>query len=344
MATARQAVIDFHRFPPIGTDDWRYGYATGKIRCLETTMLSRASLLDLANVESFSAAMDLLNSTEYAVGGAPENFAPIEELLLQRRHELRSLFIDLMQDLELVELLRARHDFANMRLAIRRVVTDRPVGLDYSDFGSVSAEEFEEAFEQENYSRFPMYLQEAVEEAVLAYYENKDIRAIDYAIDRYEAIYRIRTAQELGSVFLLSFYRVRIDLTNLRTLLRLKAAGRDERNLFLPGGFVETERLVHGLDLGYEGLAPLFYATPYYEIVEGGVAYFTAEQSFLRLERLCEEYLFDFLRTTRTITAGPQPIIAYLMLKENEIRMVRMLLTAKYNGMDAKLILDRLGE
>ncbi|MBN1125201.1 MAG: V-type ATPase subunit [Sedimentisphaerales bacterium] len=344
MATVQQAVIDFHRYPPIGTDDWRYGFATGKIRCLETTMLSRATLLDLANAESFSAAMDLLSSTEYSAGGAVESFAQIEELLLQRRHELRTLFIALMQDPELVELLRARHDFANMRLAIRRVVTDRPIGLDYSDFGSVPAEEFEEAFEQENYSRFPMYLQEAIEEAVLAYYENKDIRSVDYAIDRCEAKYRIRTSEELGSVFLLSFYRVRIDLTNIRTLLRLKAAERDERDLFLPGGFVEIERLVHGLDLGYEGLAPLFFATPYYEVVEGGVAYFTTEQSFLRLERLCEEYLFGFLRTTRSITAGPQPIIAYLLLKENEIRMVRMLLSAKNNGMDAKLILDRLGE
>ena len=58
------------------------------------------------------------------------------------------------------------------------------VGLDYSNEGNVPAEEFEEIFEQENYERLPEYLQDAVEAAVLGYYENKDIRRIDYEIDR----------------------------------------------------------------------------------------------------------------------------------------------------------------
>ena len=44
------------------------------------------------------------------------------------------------------------------------------------------------------------------------------------------------------------------------------------------------------------------------------------------------------------ITAGPQPVIAYLLLKENEIRTVRLILTAKKNFLDTKLIMDRIGQ
>jgi V/A-type H+-transporting ATPase subunit C len=51
-----------------------------------------------------------------------------------------------------------------------------------------------------------------------------------------------------------------------------------------------------------------------------------------------------FLRSTQSLAAGPQPVIAYLLMKENEIRTVRMLLTCKKNELDAKLILDRLSE
>ena len=64
----------------------------------------------------------------------------------------------------------------------------------------------------------------------------------------------------------------------------------------------------------------------------------------MRLERLCEEHLLGFLRTTRSLAAGPQPVIAYFLMKENEIRTVRMVLTCKNNGLDVRLILDRLGE
>ncbi len=339
-----QAVIDFYRYPPIGAEDWRYAFATAKVRSLETLMLSRGMFLDMANAESFRGALDLLAGGDYAMLSGAAGFGEIEQMLLAKRAEQRNLFIELMIDDGLVELLRARHDFANMRLAIRRVVTERPIGLDYSDFGSVGAEEFQEIFEQENYGRFPYYLQEAVEAAVLGYYGNKDIRQIDYAIDRYEAQYRIKKAIGLRSEFLLSLFRTRIDLTNIRTMLRLKLAESTDRQNFLPGGFVEIDRLVHGLDIGYEALAPLFYATPYHDVVEGGVSYLAGEQSFLRLEKLCEEHKTGFLRSTQSLAAGPQPVIAYFLMKENEIRSLRMVLTCKNNGLDTKMILDRLGE
>ncbi len=344
MSLRRQELqgIDFYRYPPLGPEDWRYIYATAQVRVLATQMLTRNLCLDIANAESFESAADLLSGTEYAIEGSSDS-AALEAMLLERRSAVRALFADLMIDKQLVVLLRAREDFANMRLAVRRVVTERPLGLDYSDEGSVPAEEFEEIFEQEDYSRFPDYLQDAVEASVLGYYEKKDIRQIDYAIDRVEAAWRVRRAQELGCVFNLSLARIRIDLYNLRTMLRLKAAERDEREHFFPDGFVETGKFVQGLDADYEAIPALFYATPYAEILDEGIGYLRDEGSFLRLEQKCDDYLMGFLKSTHQLTAGPQPVIAYLLLKEAEIRTVRMLLVGKKNGLSSKLMLDRLG-
>ncbi|MHC4072278.1 MAG: V-type ATPase subunit, partial [Planctomycetota bacterium] len=93
---------------------------------------------------------------------------------------------------------------------------------------------------------------------------------------------------------------------------------------------------------GYEALAQLFFVTPYYHLIEAGAAYLTSEKSFLKIEQQCQEHLTGFLKSTIQITAGPQPIIAYLLLKENEIRTVRLILTARKNNLDTKLILDRI--
>jgi len=339
-----QGLIDFYRYPAIGAEDWRYVWATAQVRVLETSMLSRSVLLNMADSPDFASAIELLGGTEYAMTSGPQSLAEVERLLLERRSAVREFFVDLMLDDELVEILKAREDFTNMRLAIRRVVTERPIGTDYSDAGSVSAEQFEEIFEQEEYERFPDYLQYAVEEAVLGYYQNKDICRIDHGIDKVFLAYKLKAAARLDSVFLLSLFRTQIDLTNIRTMLRLKIAERDERNLFIAGGFVEIDRFIHGLDVGYEALATLFYPTPYHDVLEAGVSYLMAEQSFLHLERDCQDHLMGFLKTTRVITAGPQPVIAFLLMKENEIRTVRMVLTCKKNQMDTKFILDRLGE
>jgi V/A-type H+-transporting ATPase subunit C len=247
-----------------------------------------------------------------------------------------------MIDKPIVELFRTRDDFANLRLALRRTLTEKPLGTDYSSDGNVSPEIFEEVFEQENYELLPYYMQRAIEQAVLAYYQDKDIRRIDYAIDQCQAQYNLTAAHRLKSLFLLGLFRIQIDLTNIRTMLRLKFTESEYQNVFIKGGYVKFDRLEHGLGLGYESVGQLFFATPYYQLIEVGTDYMASDKSFLRLERQCEDYLIGFLKTTAQITAGPQPVIAYLLMKENEIRTVRLILTAKKNSLDTKLILDRI--
>jgi V/A-type H+-transporting ATPase subunit C len=293
-AVAEQPILDFYTYPPIGGDDWRYTFATARVRVLESQMLSPAALSDMANAENFEQAADSLGASEYAIPKGDRAFADVENILQIRRSEARNLFADLMIDGPLVKLIKTRDDFANMRLAIRRKLTEKPLGTDYSNDGNVPAELFEEIFEEENYSPLPDYMQQAIEQAVLAYYQNKDIRQIDYALDSTQAQYNIRQADHLNSIFLLGLFRIQIDLTNIRTMLRLKFAESEQRNVFLSGGYVEPQRFIHALDVGYEAIAPLFFATPYYEVVESGITYFVPNKSFLRVEHNCEEYLMGF--------------------------------------------------
>lgn len=340
----QKPVLDFYLYPSVGADDWRYVFATARVRSLQTEMLSRAMFLDMANAADFSQAADLLSATEYGLGQGQRNIAEIERLLLDRRGEVRKLFADLIIDKAVVELFRSRADFANMRLALRRKLLDKPIGLDYSNDGSVAAEDFEAIFEEENYAPLPLFMQEAIEQAVLAYYQDKDVRRIDYALDEHQWRFNLREAGKVGSVFLTELFRMQIDLTNIRTMLRLKFTESEQRGVFLGGGYVQVDRLRHVFDVGYEAVAPLFFATPYYDVVEAGVSYFILNKSFLELEQHCQDHLNGYLRSSVQITAGPQPVIAYLLLKENEIRTVRFILTAKKNQLDPKLILDRLGD
>ena len=352
---AEQPVLDFYTYPPVGADDWRYMYQSAQVRVLEMQMLTRAAFHDMANAENLRAAVDLLSSTEYTMPQAGKSFTEVEEVLKARRSAVRQLFEELIIDKPLVYLFRTRDDFANLRLAVRRTLTEKPVGSDYSTDGNFPPELFEEVFEQENYNLFPDYMANAVEQAVLAYYRNKQIPDIDHAIDAAQAQYNLKQAHRLKNIFLLGLFRIQIDLTNIRTMLRLKYTESESRtktsgaeallvrdNVFLKGGFIGLERLQRGVELGYEALAPIFFVTPYYRLVEASAAYLSSDKSFLKLEQQCEQHLTGFLKSTIQVTAGPQPIIAYLLLKENEIRTVRLILTAKKNNLDTKLILDRI--
>ena len=344
LTTTVNEQIDFYRYPSVGSEDWRYAYPASRVRALELTMTPRSTFVDMANAASFTEAAEILAGTEYAIDPNADS-AQIEQMLTERRDQARATFAELMPDEDIITFLRAREDYANMRLAIRRIVTERPLGLDYSDDGNVPAEEFEEIFQQEDYSRLPEYLQDAVEAAILGYYENKDVRRIDYELDRVEAQWRVKQAEKTGQPFIISLIRIRIDLNNIRTMLRLKAAGREEEiSLFIPGGFVDVDKFKQGLDAGHENLSQLFYATPYAELLDAAIPYLRSENSFLKLEKECEDYVKGFVKSSQCIASGPQPVIAYFLMKEAEIRTMRMMLVGKKNGLDAKLLLDRLGE
>ena len=138
IAAREQAIVDFHTYPPVGEDDWQYAFATARIRALETQMLSRGTFQDMANAANFEEAADLLTASEYGLG-QKKNIREMENILRQRRAAVRALFAELMIDKRIVELFRTRDDFANMRLALRRTLTERPLGTDYSEDGNVDA-------------------------------------------------------------------------------------------------------------------------------------------------------------------------------------------------------------
>ena len=148
--TAEQSILDFYTYPPVGGDDWRYAFETARVRALETQMLSQATFLDMANTENFEQASSLLEASVYAhaLPHGSRDLGEIEDILRHRRSAVRELFATLCLDEPIVELFKTRDDFANMRLAIRRVAIDRPMGLDYSYDGNVAVERFEEVFEE----------------------------------------------------------------------------------------------------------------------------------------------------------------------------------------------------
>jgi len=341
-AITEKTILDFYTYPSIGDDDWRYVFETATVRTLEMQMLSKATLVDMANAPDFKTALDLLSSGEYAVQGE-RSFVEIENTLMSRRTAVQELFAVFIKDEALTELFRSRFDFSNLRLALRRKLTDKPVGEDYSNDGNVGVLRLKNAFENDNYGEFPVYMQQAAEQAILAYYENKDIRQIDYAIDSAQAEFNLQKAKSLNNIFLTGLFKIAIDLTNIRTIFRVKFNESELRNVFLDGGYIEPGRLRQGLDTGYESMGALFFVTPYHRIVESGAGYLETNKSFLKLEQQCDKYLTGFLKLTVQITAGVQPIIAYFLMKENEIRMVRFILTGKKNYLEPRLILDRLG-
>ncbi len=338
-------VLDFYLYPPVGENDWEYAFGAAAARSLETELLSSSFLVDLASVDNYESAVDMLSSTEYELPKESSNIKDLEKKLLRIRTETRDFFRSAVPDENVAGILEVRADYKNLRLALRRKLTEKPLGTDYNNNGTVEAEDFKTIFEEEDYTPLPYYMRESIEQAVLAYYQNKDVRQIDITLDRMENEYVLKKAEQQGNRFLIELAKMHIDLTNIKTMFRLRLTEPFGRDVFLQGGHVPVSKFKHSLDIGEEGIPPMFFATPYYEVVEKGITYYQENKSFLKLEAACEHHLMNYMKTaSQIITAGPQPVVAYLLRKENEIRKIRLIMTGKKNHLDTRLLLDRLGE
>ncbi|MGE4285776.1 MAG: V-type ATPase subunit [Phycisphaerae bacterium] len=327
--------------PRVGRDEWDYGFQAALVRSMETTFITEANFADMAAAQDVREAIDCISTSTYRF--AATDSASVETTLLEARSALRSFFRETARGTAIEGLPEIEADMSNLRLAVRRFAAGRNIGDDYGTEGSVRAEEFERIFESDDYCDLPAHFRDALESALLLYYDTKDIRSIDLAIDAVEFARTAALAADAELVFLADINRVRVDLVNIGMLLRVKYAGSEEEPPFIEGGFVDIDKLRGALYQSFDVFDQVFYSTIYEVLVVSSVHYLMDNDSFVRFEALCERFLSTCCKLSSSVTAGLQPLIAYYYCKQLEIRRLRIVLSAKRNGLDSKLIAERLG-
>ena len=78
-------------------------------------------------------------------------------------------------------------------------------------------------------------------------------------------------------------------------------------------------------------------------IDEGGEA-MIKEGTFTNLEKLCDDALMEFVKQAKYITFGLEPMIAYLISRQMEIKCIRILMGRKAVGTDPQVIRERMRE
>ena len=327
-------------------EDWRYGFAVGTLRVLQTHLLESGRLTDLANSTNAEELVTRLAGTAYV--SSAEGTA-LSEQMEARLRELRrgayKLAVSLSQDEALRRFIQGPEDFRNVKILLRRNLIENSPELELSDLAYMGPEQLAEVFETEKYDALPQTMAQAIQEAIAAYYDDKNPRNIDVALDRGAIVYRRELAGELKNEYLLELCGLLADLANIRSMARLKWLEEDRKLLeqvYLPGGSVGLSRLQTAMTSPWESIPALFFVSPYAELIEHGLAFLAANDSFLRLEKYCDDFLGEFLRASNQVVAGPEPLVAYLLNIEQEIRSVRLVFSAKQAGMEAETIRDRL--
>jgi V/A-type H+-transporting ATPase subunit C len=331
----------------VSSDDVRYAYAVGRIRAIEITLLGKQRLERLAEARDLDDAMRQLSDTVYGThldeieeGGYPTMLKDEEERLL-------GLVDSLSLDREISDVLRLKYDFQNLKVAVREKVAERDLSNLYVTFGLYDAAAIAAAVKAESLEALPEPLVAASRDALDAYAKSHDPAEIDLAIDRAMFERFVSLARGSANLYIEAIVGTWIDSANIRSFMRARFLGLEARalpRLLLDGGFLSTADLVNAYALPLEELLQRFELSPYRHVLDVGGSGLQAKESFVALERELANYAVSMLRASRYFTFGLEVVLAYALLKQNEIRTLNLILAAKERDLPLGAMKERIAD
>jgi V/A-type H+-transporting ATPase subunit C len=148
-------------------------------------------------------------------------------------------------------------------------------------------------------------------------------------------------AEDSGFDLLKRIWTTLIDITNMKSLARVNRLGGSREFLarcLIEGGSIDVAVMLglHGQPVG--AIVDALRFTRYSNLAEEGL------REGSRFDLLADDFVMSFLKGARHKAFGPEPLIAYVLAKETEIRNLRIIFTGKVNGLTAGAIRERLRE
>ena len=304
-------------------------------------MLRRERLERMTAAPDFNEAAKVLTECGYPdLEDASDT--ELEEAFARRRASVLDDIEKLCPEKELVWAARLRFDYHNAKALVKGEGAGVSGQALLSDCGRVSAEKLCRAWEQDDWRGLPPAYAAAIREARSLLARTANPQITDMALDK--AYYRelLSLTGALSGNFYTRYVRLCIDMSNLRSAVRVLRGGMDEGVLsaaVIEGGNIPAGTLVRRV-YG-DGLTAVFTGRHLAEPSRLGEA--AAEGGMLTpFERACENALTDFLRDAKFTSIGADVVVAYLAMLEGEIVAARTVLLGKRGGVNGDILRERL--
>jgi V/A-type H+-transporting ATPase subunit C len=188
-------------------------------------------------------------------------------------------------------------------------------------------------------------VQRVIDLTAAAMGEGSDPQRIDSIVDRAFLEERLDVAEHERSQLLVAFSQAAIDLANLRVVLRghrlEKGPGFYEEAL-ARGGRLSRSRLLAMAVEPFETVTDRLLESRYGKMLEPVLSRSEGRVRLTYLDKESDEYLLDQVRLFWRVSVGPERIVKYMLTRENEVAMLRVILMGKLHGLTPEAISARL--
>ncbi|NTW71653.1 MAG: V-type ATP synthase subunit C [Eubacteriaceae bacterium] len=325
-----------------------YTQAISRLKVLETRLIERTKMDRMIDASSAEEAMKILQESEYSIHlGKIKRAEEYEVVLKDELKRIYSLMYEVTPVKQLIDIMSLRYDYHNIKVLLKAKELKTPLDHLLIDVGTIPTEKMKVYLENEDYTDFNPIMREGIEKTLIRYRNDLDPQMIDINLDAYMYKHMVSQADELGEGFISKFLKISIDLINLKTMFRVKKQNKEKdflETVILQGGILDKDVFMNSLNDSMDNLAQKLSYTDYYNILRLSVEDYLKTGKINTFEKLSDDFIMEYIKKSKFMSFGPEPLLAYLTAKETEIKNIRIIMVGKLNKVAPESIRERLRE
>ena len=312
-----------------------FTYAVARIRFRETKLLSDTDLNALLMSSDVDAVMRLLRDKGW---GDNTDCCP-EELLALEENRLWEFINETVDDISVLNFLLIPNDYHNLKVILKCITRDMEPDSMLIEDSVEDAKTIYKAIKSREYGDLPEYMQEVAQEAMTTLLQTSDGQLCDIIVDKacMEHVYRL--GKESKSDIIRLYCELFVVAADIKIAIR--CANTKKKLDFIRRALAEcdtldVERLAQAACEGKDEVIAYLGTTEYRSAVDA------IETSMSAFEKWCDDYMTNAMKPQKWEPFGIGPVVAYIIARQNEIKAVRMILSAKLNNLSENTIKERL--
>lgn len=317
----------------------KFAYAVTSVRIKESTLLGTDFLEQLLATRRYDDVRRQLAEHGWLSPVSEDDDQQLQKLLV----DSRELIDEVSPEPGLLDALILKNDYHNLKAALKCSFTGVSPEKYFIKPCLYDTDGLSSAVSERRYEDLPEHMREAAGKAHEVYTRTQDGQYADLIIDA-AALAATRDAGILS------------DSPVIRLACELLCAAADVKTAIRA---IRTKKDAHFLDTalcecatidkselkaaslnGEEALISYLSQTPY-----GGAAQTLKENgndSLSALEKWFDDYLIGQIQYVKSTFFGPDPLAAFYLAREIELRNIRILLSGKRHGVDDTVIRERM--
>lgn len=316
--------------------DTDYAYAVARVRSNELSLLTEADTEQLIEAESYEEAMQKLADSGWGEVSKDTDYADY----LEDHFAGHWAFLEeILDDIHELDLLLIQNDMQNLKAALKNLILPQPAEGVYSKATVYDTDAIVEAVKVKEWGDLPEFMQAPAQEAYDVLTTTGNGQLADAIIDRATLERILYLGKKSGSSVLANIAERKVATANIKTALRCAKTGKSRD--FIDSSLAECETLnkvslTEGALNGADTVLSYLEMTDYKEGAE------QFRESTSKFEKWCDDLLMECVSEAKYTPFGVEPIVAYYVASDAEVKSARIILSAKKNNLSSDMIRERV--